>query len=56
MPHPPVKQLRLLDALREAEARDGRLPELSELARHFGIRYPSLREHLGAPAAKGTCG
>jgi len=53
MPRPPLKQLRILDALREAQARDGRPPDLSELARRFGIRYPTLREHLEALAAKG---
>ena len=53
MPRPPLKQLRILDALREAQARDGRPPELAELARRFGIRYPTLREHLDALARKG---
>ncbi|MEJ2359200.1 MAG: S24 family peptidase, partial [Deinococcales bacterium] len=42
-----------LDALRAAQARHGRLPELAELARRFGIRYPTLREHLRALEAKG---
>jgi repressor LexA len=49
----PLKQLRILDALREAHARDGRLPDLAELARRFEIRYPTLREHLAALEAKG---
>lgn len=53
MPRPPLKQLRILDALREAQARDGRLPELTELARRFGIRYPTLREHLDGLVRKG---
>jgi repressor LexA len=49
----PLKQLRILDALHEAYARDGRLPDLAELARRFEIRYPTLREHLAALEAKG---
>ncbi len=49
----PLKQLRILDALREAYARDGRLPDLAELARRFEIRYTTLREHLAALEAKG---
>ena len=49
----PLKQLRILDALHEAYARDGRLPDLAELARRFEIRYTTLREHLAALEAKG---
>ena len=49
----PLKQLRILDALREAYAREGRLPDLAELARRFEIRYTTLREHLAALEAKG---
>ena len=56
MSRPPIEQLRILDALREAEARDGRLPALRELARRFGIRYPTLREHRGRRRRWGTCG
>jgi len=53
MPPRPLKQLRILDALREAQARDGHLPDLAGLARRFGISYPTLREHLAALEAKG---
>jgi repressor LexA len=53
MPRPPHKQLRILAALREAQARDGTLPELATLARDFDIRYPTLREHLDALMRKG---
>lgn len=53
MPRPPYKQLRILEALREAQAREGALPEPAELARRFGIRYPTLREHLSALEQKG---
>jgi repressor LexA len=53
MPRPAHKQLQILDALQEAYERDGRLPELTDLARRFGIRYPTLREHLGALETKG---
>jgi len=53
MPRPARKQLQILDALQDAYARDGRLPELADLARRFDIRYPTLREHLGALEAKG---
>ncbi len=53
MPPRPVKQLQILEALREAYARHGHLPELTALARSFGIRYPTLREHLRALEAKG---
>lgn len=53
MPPRPVKQLQILEALRDAYARHGRLPELTALARSFGIRYPTLREHLRALEAKG---
>lgn len=53
MPPRPHKQLRILDALREAQRREGRLPDLSDLARRFEISYPTLREHLGALEAKG---
>ncbi len=53
MPPRPVKQLQVLDALRGAYARHGRLPELTALARSFGISYPTLREHLRALEAKG---
>lgn len=53
MPPRPVKQLQVLEALRSAYARHGRLPELATLARGFGISYPTLREHLRALEAKG---
>jgi SOS-response transcriptional repressor LexA len=53
MPPRPVKQLLILDALREAHERHGRLPDLSGLARRFGISYPTLREHLAGLEAKG---
>ena len=53
MPPRPLKQLRILDALREAWEREGRQPDLSELARQFGISYPTLREHLAALETKG---
>jgi repressor LexA len=53
MPRPPHKQLRILAALREAQTRNGALPELATLARDFDIRYPTLREHLDALARKG---
>lgn len=53
MPRQPHKQMRILQALREAQAKDGHLPELTEMARRFGIRYPTLREHLSALEAKG---
>lgn len=53
MPRPAHKQLQILGALQEAYERDGRLPELTDLARRFGIRYPTLREHLGALETKG---
>lgn len=53
MPPRPVKQLQILDALRASYLRRGRLPELAELARSFGISYPTLREHLRALEAKG---
>jgi repressor LexA len=43
----------ILGALQEAYERDGRLPELTDLARRFDIRYPTLREHLGALETKG---
>jgi len=53
MPPRAVKQLRILDALHHAYELHGRLPELSALARHFDISYPTLREHLSALEAKG---
>jgi repressor LexA len=53
MPPRPHKQLRILNALHEAHQRDGRLPDLSEVARTFGISYPTLREHLAALESKG---
>jgi len=53
MPPRPVRQLQILEALRAAHERDGAQPELSALARSFGISYPTLREHLNALAAKG---
>ena len=53
MPPRPLKQFRILDALRESWERDGRQPDLSGLAREFGISYPTLREHLAALEAKG---
>lgn len=53
MPPRAIKQLRILDALREAQAQTGRLPELAALARRFEISYPTLREHLTALEAKG---
>jgi repressor LexA len=53
MPPRPLKQLRILEALRETWEREGRQPDLSGLARQFGISYPTLREHLAALEAKG---
>jgi repressor LexA len=53
MPPRAIKQLRILDALRHAQEQDGRLPELTALARRFEISYPTLREHLAALEAKG---
>lgn len=53
MPPRAIKQLRILDALREAQEQTGRLPELAALARRFEISYPTLREHLAALEAKG---
>ncbi len=53
MPPRPRKQLRVLSALHDAHERDGRLPDLSDLARRFEISYPTLREHLGALETKG---
>lgn len=53
MPPRPHKQLRILDALRDTHEREGRLSDLSDLARRFGISYPTLREHLGALETKG---
>ena len=53
MPRPARKQLQILSALQEAYERDGRLPELTDLARRFDIRYPTLREHLSALETKG---
>lgn len=53
MPRLPQRQQQILDALQDAHERTGSLPELAELARSFGITYPTLREHLGALEAKG---
>jgi len=53
VPPRPVRQLQILEALRTAYERTGALPELSALARSFGIAYPTLREHLRALEAKG---
>lgn len=49
----PRRQKQILEALEEEYARTGALPELTALARSFGITYPTLREHLGALEAKG---
>ncbi len=53
MPPRPVRQLQILEALRSAQKRGEDQPELSALARSFGISYPTLREHLNALQAKG---
>lgn len=53
MPPRPIRQLQILEALRGAYERTGTSPELSALARSFGISYPTLREHLRALEAKG---
>ncbi|HEX7001918.1 MAG TPA: S24 family peptidase [Trueperaceae bacterium] len=53
MPPRPVKQNQILGALRAAYERSGTTPDLSALARSFGITYPTLREHLKALEAKG---
>lgn len=53
MPPRPLKQMQILEALRNAYLRQGQLPDLTGLARSFGIRYPTLREHLNALEAKG---
>lgn len=49
----PRRQRQIFEALQEAYERQGVLPELTSLARDFGITYPTLREHLGALEAKG---
>ncbi len=53
MPPRPIRQLQILEALRSAQERDGGQPELTALARSFGISYPTLHEHLRALQAKG---
>ncbi len=53
MPPRPVKQNQILGALRAAYQRSGATPDLSAMARSFGITYPTLREHLKALEAKG---
>ncbi len=53
MPPRPVRQLQILEALRASYDRGEGPPELSALARSFGISYPTLREHLQALASKG---
>jgi repressor LexA len=53
MARPPRKQLEILDFLERHLARQGELPELAEVARAFGISYPTLREHLQSLAGKG---
>jgi len=53
MPPRPLKQTQILEALKSAYERTGTTPDLSSLARSFGITYPTLREHLKALEAKG---
>jgi repressor LexA len=53
MPPRPLKQTQILEALKSAYERTGATPDLSSLARSFGITYPTLREHLKALEAKG---
>jgi SOS-response transcriptional repressor LexA len=53
MPPRPLKQTQILEALKSAYERTGTMPDLSSLARSFGITYPTLREHLKALEAKG---
>lgn len=53
MPPRPVRQLQVLEALRSAQERGEGQPELTALARSFGISYPTLHEHLRALQAKG---
>lgn len=53
MPPRPVRQLQILEALRASQERADGPPQLSALARSFGISYPTLREHLYALQAKG---
>src|SRR5690554_5499704 len=53
MPPRPLKQTQILEALKSAYERTGTTPDLSSLARSFGITYPTLREHLRALEAKG---
>lgn len=53
MPPRPVRQMQVLDALRDAYERTGSPPELTALSRSLGISYSTLREHLRALEAKG---
>ncbi len=53
MPRLPKRQSQILEALQDAYASTGTLPELTALARSFDITYPTLREHLRALEAKG---
>jgi repressor LexA len=53
VPRLPRRQAQILEALQSAYQRTGALPELTALARHFNITYPTLREHLRALEAKG---
>lgn len=53
MGRPAHKQFKILGFLEEQLSRQGELPELAEVARAFGISYPTLREHLESLAAKG---
>ncbi len=53
MPPRPLKQTQILEALKAAFERTGATPDLSSLARSFGITYPTLREHLKSLEAKG---
>src|SRR5690606_42054613 len=53
MPPRPLKQTQILEALKSAYERTGTTPDLSSLARSFGITYHTLREHLKALEAKG---
>lgn len=49
----PRKQFEILGFLERQLVERGELPELAQVARHFGISYPTLREHLESLAAKG---
>lgn len=53
MARTPQRQFEILAFLERQFAEQGELPELAEVARTFGISYPTLREHLQALAGKG---